>query len=119
MTHAEAPHLTTADLVAYATVRTGGKAPPTDDPRYAPLHDHDFTGLPPTVCITAECDPLASDGETYRDAVLAAGGQATWIDVKGMVHACLRARVMSSKAAGFFDQVVDAVAALGRQQWPY
>ena len=27
----------------------------------------DFSGLPPTVIVTAECDPLSSDGETYRD----------------------------------------------------
>ncbi|MGJ8618199.1 MAG: alpha/beta hydrolase [Sulfitobacter sp.] len=117
--HANAPHLSTADMEFYMKVRTGGSIPPKGDPRYAPLQDSDFAGLPPTVCITAECDPFASDGETYRDRLLAAGGQAQWINVPGMVHGCLRARVMSSKAGGFFDQVVNAVAALGRKEWPY
>ncbi|SFE93224.1 acetyl esterase [Sulfitobacter brevis] len=119
VTHANAPHLTTADMEFYKTVRTGGAIMPLGDPRFAPLQDTDFSGLPPTVCVTAQCDPLASDGEAYRDALRAAGGQAVWINVDGMVHACLRARGMSQKAAGFFDEVVGAIDALGRGDWPY
>lgn len=119
VTHASAPHLTTDDLNAYATLRTGGAKPPISDPRFTPLSDRDFSGLPATVIVTAECDPLASDGETYRDALLTAGGHAAWVDVAGMVHGCLRARNMSTRAAGFFDAVVEGVAALGAGQWPY
>ncbi|MGJ8625822.1 MAG: alpha/beta hydrolase [Sulfitobacter sp.] len=116
--HADAPHLSTADMAFYMKVRTGGSAPPKGDPRYAPLQDTDFTGLPPTVCITAQCDPLASDGEAYRDALQGAGIHAKWINVPGMVHGCLRARVMSRKAGVFFDHVVGAVSVLGRGEWP-
>lgn len=119
ITHAEAPHLTRADLEAYRTLRSGGAEPPKNDPRYAPLQDSDFSRLPPTVIITAECDPLSSDGESYRDALRAAGGRAHWSEVKGMVHACLRARTLSDRAAGFFDEVVSAIAALGQGRWPY
>jgi len=117
--HVNAPNLTTTDGEFYKKVRMGGAPPPQHDPRFAPLSDTDFSGLPPTVSVTAECDPLASDGEAYRDAILKAGGQAAWINVPGMVHGCLRARVMSRGAAGFFDQVVDAVDAFGRGDWPY
>ena len=117
--HANAPHLTMADLAFYRTVRTGGAEPPDNDPRYAPLSDTDFSGLPPTVLVTAECDPLASDGESYRDAVLAAGGRAVWFNEPGLVHACLRARNMSKRAAVFFDRVVDGIANLGQGRWPY
>ncbi|MCX7559053.1 alpha/beta hydrolase [Sulfitobacter sp. F26204] len=119
VTHAEAPQLTMADIAFYKTLRFGGKEPPLNDPRAAPLSDTDFTGLPPTVLVTAQCDPLSSDGESYRDALLAAGGQAVWFDVDGMVHACLRARNMSTRAAGFFDHVVRGVRALGQRNWPY
>lgn len=119
VTHANAPQLTTKDMKFYMQIRTGGAQPPEGDARYAPLHDSDFKGLPPTVCITAECDPLASDGGAYRDAVQAAGGHAHWSNVTGMVHGCLRARVMSQRAAGFFDEVVAAVQALGKGAWPY
>jgi acetyl esterase len=119
VTHANAPQLTMADLEFYKTLRTGGADVPEGDPRFAPLHDNDFSGLPPTVVVSAACDPLASDGETYRDALLGAGGQAVWFNEAGMVHACLRARNMSARATVFFDRVVTGVAALGRRDWPY
>ncbi|WP_025053642.1 alpha/beta hydrolase [Sulfitobacter noctilucae] len=119
VTHAEAPQLTVTDLDFYREVRSGGDASHENDPRFAPLKDSDFSGLPPTVLITAECDPLASDGGAYRDALLSAGGQAVWFNEAGMVHACLRARNMSARAAGFFDRVVGGVAALGKGDWPY
>jgi acetyl esterase len=119
ITHANAPELTTRDMEFYQRVRTGGGAPPIDDARFAPLHDGDFTGLPPTVILTAACDPLSSDGGAYRDAITSAGGRAVWFEEAGLVHGCLRARHMSARAAVFFDRVVDAVAALSKQDWPY
>ncbi len=117
--HANAPELTTRDMLFYQTIRTGGAMPPKYDPRYAPLHDIDFTGLPPTVIVTAQCDPLASDGESYRDAIVAAGGKAVWFNEAGLVHGCLRARGMSNRGAAFFDRVSDAVAALSKGAWLY
>ena len=75
--HAEAPMLTVRDLDFYKHIRTGG-ADRTGDVTLSPLADTDFANLPPTVLITAQCDPLSSDGETYRDRVTAAGGRATW-----------------------------------------
>lgn len=117
--YADAPHLTTADMQFYMKVRTGGAVPPTGDPRYAPLHDTDFSGLPPTVCVVAQCDPLASDGAAYRDAIVAAGGQAVCFTHAGLVHGCLRARVMSRNAGAFFDRVVGALDALGKADWPF
>ncbi len=117
--HANAPQLTVADMAFYEKLRTGGGTAPQNDARFAPLQDADFSGLPPSVIITAACDPLASDGESYRDALLAAGGQAVWFNEAGLVHGCLRARVMSARAAEFFDRVVEAVTALGKGDWPY
>ena len=112
VTHATAPQLTVADMEFYQQVRSGG-TPPERDPRYAPLHDTDFSGLPPTAILTVECDPLSSDGEAYRDAIQAAGGQAVWIETKGLVHGCLRARTMSRRAAAFFDTVTSAIKDMG------
>jgi len=119
ITHANAPELTTRDMEFYKTIRTGGVTPPADDPRFAPLHDSDFTGLPPTVIVTAQCDPLSSDGESYRDALIAAGGRAVWFEEAGLVHGCLRSRHMSKRGAAFFDRVVDATTALAQGRWPY
>lgn len=117
--HANAPELTMKDMEFYMMVRTGGASLPEHDPRFAPLHDVEFDGLPPTMVVTADCDPLASDGESYRDAILGAGGKAVWFNEAGLVHGCLRARHMSVRAAAMFDRVVDGVANLGKGVWPY
>ena len=117
--HAQAPLLTMEEIEFYKTIRTSGRPAPEGDPTYAPLQDTDFKGLPPTVCICAECDPLADDGAAYRDAILKAGGQATFIREDGLVHGYLRARRSVKRAADSFDRIIDAISALGREDWPY
>ncbi|MGE0500522.1 MAG: alpha/beta hydrolase [Rhizobiaceae bacterium] len=118
VTHADAPMLTMRDLVFYKDTRTGG-ADFSTDVRYLPLADTVFSGLPPAVAITAECDPLSSDGEAYRDRILAAGGKAYWIEEKGLVHGYLRGRHTIGRARDSFSRIVDAANALGRGEWPY
>ncbi|WP_095203135.1 alpha/beta hydrolase [Mesorhizobium carmichaelinearum] len=116
VTHAEAPMLTMRDLEFYKHIRTGG-ADRTGDITLSPLADTDFAKLPPTVLITAECDPLSSDGEAYRDRIVAAGGRATWFEEPGLVHGYLRARHTVGRARESFTRIVDAVAALGQGTW--
>ncbi|MGO4837659.1 alpha/beta hydrolase, partial [Rhizobiaceae sp. 2RAB30] len=91
VTHADAPMLTMRDLLFYKDIRTGG-ADVSNDVSYMPMRDPDFSSLPATVIITAECDPLSSDGEAYRDRVRAAGGKAFSREEAGLVHGYLRAR---------------------------
>jgi acetyl esterase len=117
ITHADAPMLTTRDMAFYQNVRTGG-ADVANDPSFAPLRDPDFAGLPPTVIVTAQCDPLSSDGEAYRDQIIAAGGTALWVEEEGLVHGYLRARNMAPRAQASFARIVKALAALGKQEWP-
>ncbi|TPJ30938.1 alpha/beta hydrolase [Mesorhizobium sp. B2-7-2] len=116
VTHAEAPMLTVRDLDFYKHIRTGG-VDQTGDITLYPLADADFAYLPPTVLITAECDPLSSDGEAYRDRVIAAGGRAAWFEEPGLVHGYLRARHMVGRARTSFTRIVEAVSALGRGDW--
>jgi acetyl esterase len=116
--HAEAPLLTVGDITFYRDVRSAKRQAP-DDPTFSPLRDSDFSGLPPTVIITAECDPLSSDGETYRDRILTAGGKAWWHEEKRLVHSFLRARTTVPAAAEAFARIIAAVGALGRSEWPY
>lgn len=116
VTHAEAPMLTVRDLDFYKHIRTGG-VDMTGDITLYPLADADFANLPPTVLITAQCDPLSSDGEAYRDRIVAAGGRAAWFEEPGLVHGYLRARHMVGRARTSFTRIVEAVSALGRGDW--
>ncbi len=118
VSHAHAPMLTTRDVLFYATVRTANE-PVLHDPTYAPLQDTDFTNLPPTVIVSAECDPLSDDGRDYRDAIIGAGGQAVWINEKGLVHGYLRARSSVARARQSFDRILQGIAMLGHRQWHY
>lgn len=114
--HAEAPMLTMRDLEFYKDIRTGGEDR-TGDITLSPLADADFANLPPTVIISAECDPLSSDGEAYGERVVAAGGKAFWFEEPGLVHGYLRARHTVGRARQSFTRIVDAVATLGRGEW--
>ena len=116
--HAEAPMLTLRDIDFYRDVRTGGPQN-ASDVTLSPLADIDYSRLPPTVIVTAECDPLSSDGETYRDLIRAAGGKAWWSEEPGLVHSFLRGRHTIGRARAGFTRIVDAVGALGKGQSPY
>lgn len=115
--HPDAPGLTTKDMEFYRLVRSGGKEI-SGDPHYAPLHDSDFSNLPPTVIITAQCDPLSSDGDVYARRLTEAGGTALWREEEGLVHAYLRARNMSSRARASFDRMLQALATLREGRLP-
>ncbi|RTL94301.1 MAG: alpha/beta hydrolase [Hyphomicrobiales bacterium] len=110
--HPEAPLLTLADIEFYRRIRSA-PGQPQDDPTFSPLRDHDFSGLPPTIIVTAECDPLSSDGEAYRDRILAAGGRAWWREEPRLVHSFLRARSTVPRAAQAFARIVSDIASLG------
>ncbi|CDX24723.1 Lipase (Esterase) [Mesorhizobium plurifarium] len=116
--HAEAPLLSVSDIESYRRIRSApGQA--LDDATFSPLKDRDFSGLPPTIIVTAECDPLSSDGEVYRDRIVAAGGQAWWREEPRLVHSFLRARFTVPRAAEAFARIVADIGALGRGEWPY
>ena len=109
--HAEAPLLTLADIEFYRRIRSApGQS--ADDPTFSPLKDRDFSDLPPAVIVSAECDPLSSDGETYRDRILAAGGRALWWEDPRLVHSFLRARPTVPRAAEAFGRIIADIAKL-------
>jgi acetyl esterase len=118
LAHANAPMLTRDDVLFYKDIRHGGP-PPEGDPTVAPLQDTDFTRLPPTVVISAECDPLADDGPAYAAKIRAAGGRAHAVVEPGLTHAYLRARSSVRRAADSFTRICTAIAGLAAKEWPY
>jgi acetyl esterase len=73
------------------------------DPRLD-LTKADLSGLPPTTIITAEIDPLMSDGEILRDQLEAAGVKVNYKMYKGVTHEFfgMAAVVPEAKAAQEF-----------------
>jgi len=116
--HANAPMLTVQDMAFYTAIRAGNNKAAQSNPSFSPLRVGDLTGLPPTIAITAECDPLSDDGKLYCNQIIAAGGRALHIEEPGLVHGYLRARHRVARAGASFDRIVTAIATLARGDWP-
>ncbi|MGR3624077.1 alpha/beta hydrolase [Pseudophaeobacter sp.] len=116
--HAQAPMLTRDEVLFYQDVRRL-EGPDAPDPTYAPLQDEDFSDLPATVLISADCDPLRDDSFDYRDRVVEAGGRAHLVNEPGLIHGFLRARHSVGRARDSFERISAAVEALGQGIWPY
>ncbi len=118
VTHAEAPMLTTRDVLFYSDIRRPNThAESAPDATLAPLTDTDFSNLPNTVIVSAECDPLSDDGRIYRDAIINAGGKAVWFNESGLVHGYLRARTTVTRARDSFSRIVDGLTMLADGRW--
>lgn len=118
LTHAEAPMLTRDDVLFYKDIRHPGPAP-DGDPTVSPLQDTDFTGLPMTLALAAECDPLADDARDYALKVAKAGGRAHWVVEPGLVHGYLRGRHSVPRVAESFARITGAITAFAENRWPY
>lgn len=119
VTHANAPMLTTADVKYYWAIRHGGKEPSGADPTSNALDDTDFSRLPPTLAIAAECDPLADDPHVYAAKIRSAGGLAHAVTEPGLVHGYLRARHTVGRARESFDRITATISAFAAGQWPF
>lgn len=70
-------HMLTAEFIAWAWEAYGARSP---------LIDADLSAYPPTTLVTAECDPLRDEGETFA-ARLRAAGRDVWCErFAGMIH---------------------------------
>ncbi|PWU53186.1 hypothetical protein DLE60_31045 [Micromonospora globispora] len=82
------------------------------EPEVSPVFAADLGGLPPTVVVTAEHDPLRDEGDAYAARVAAADVPARHRCEAGMVHGFLTLDTISPAAAAAGDRVFPDVADL-------
>ncbi len=104
ITQANAPGLTTADVIYYRDTYKGGGH------KFAePLRETNYRNLPAAFLVAAGNDPLHDDCITFAENLIAAGGQATVREEPLLVHSFLRARHMSQPAAASFQAIIAAI----------
>jgi acetyl esterase len=80
------------------------------DPHASPLLAKDLTRLPPALIITAECDPLCSEGEAYAKRLREAGVAVTYTCYPGMIHPFFSLSGAIPQAFDALQQVANTVA---------
>jgi acetyl esterase len=75
------------------------------DPRVSPLYTPDLAGLPATIVVTCEHDPLRDQGEAYAVRLRDAGVPTTLRREPGMVHNFMLWDLISPACAAAADRV--------------
>ena len=104
VTQANAPGLSTSDVLYYRDIYKGAPHPYAE-----PLKAASHAGLPPAFLVAAGLDPLHDDCFAYAERLKASGGAAEVRAEPLLVHAFIRARHMSEPAAKSFAAMVAAV----------
>lgn len=81
------------------------------DPYVSPLHASTLAGVAPALVVTAEADPLCSEGRAYADRLRADGVPVTYSEYPGMHHGFIALTQLFPKAERALDEVVHALRA--------
>jgi acetyl esterase/lipase len=79
------------------------------DPLVSPLDHGELSGLPPTLVLTAQCDPLHAQGELYADALRRAGVPVEHRQWPGMVHGFFQLPTVFPEGAEAVDTAAQAL----------
>lgn len=74
-------------------------------PWVSPLFEPDLSGLPRTLIVTAECDPLRDEGEIYADNLRRAGVDVELRRYPGMIHGFFQMTAALNSARVLHDDV--------------
>jgi acetyl esterase len=103
--NAEGYLLQTAQLVAWRGMYAGPDAD-WSDPALSPVHA-DLAGLPPTVVVTVEFDPLRDDGVELAARLDEAGVPTEHLALDGSLHAVIHLTAVAESAGVVVDTLVD------------
>ena len=81
-------------------------------PDASPLRAADHSGVAPALVLTAEHDPLVSEGEAYADRLNAHGVPVTLTRYDGMIHGFIRMPGLVAEADAAIGEVAAAVGSL-------
>jgi acetyl esterase len=84
-----------------------------DDPMIFPLAEPDLRGLPATLMVTAEFDPLRDEGIAYADRLSAAGVTVDHIHAHDQMHGFLLLDSVVPRCAELLDRVGGLLARAG------
>jgi acetyl esterase len=76
-----------------------------EHPHASPLRAESLAGLPPTLLITAEYDPLRDEGYAYADRLMAAGVPTLHLGYDGMIHGFIRRLAVFPQARHALEEI--------------
>jgi acetyl esterase len=106
--------LTRQSMEAYVTAYIRDPTRVTE-PYASPLHAPDLSGLPPAWIMTAEFDPLRSDGEAYAARLREAGVDTHYTELKGHIHPSVGFTRLLASARAYHRASVTALRTAHRE----
>ena len=86
---------------------------PATNPELSPLLMDDLAGLPPTLLVTADHDPLRDEGRAYAQKLIGAGNDVTYVEWRGTVHGFM----MMDRFTPAARQLIGQVAEWCKRRW--
>lgn len=77
------------------------------DPRASPSAELDLAGLPPTLTVVLDVDPLRDEAIMYADRLLQAGVKSEVLQYDHLTHGFTHLRCVVPAASRAFDEVID------------
>lgn len=98
-------YLLTAETMAFFDAAYGADRA---DPRGFPiLGDH--TGAPPTIVVTAGLDPIRDSGRAYAKALVDAGRDCVFLEMRGVTHSFTNLRQMVPSTQRDLERIIAAM----------